>query len=440
MGGYLRKQISHIEISEQLPPFPLNPLESTRGRQALFALLYASEGAPIGFIWWALPTLLRQEGVAIEAITGLTAVLVLPWVGKFLWAPLIDLSRTPRWGLRAWIITAQALMGLTLVPLLWLDPVGHLQWWKLLLLAHGFSAATQDVAIDALAINTVPAAERGRLNGVMQAGMLAGRSLFGGGALLLTGYLGRNGMILALIAMIWSTLTLVLLVREPESANKGRAWREFLGSLAAIARRRATWIGLGFALAGAAGFEAAGALAGPYLVDRGVSTETIGWFFGMIVVGAMVAGGLLGGKLADRHGAARVVMWSIGGFTGALFLLAAVDGVAGLPQAVRLGLLGLMYGGVGVFTAASYALFMHLTEPRLGGTQFSTFMAATNGCESWSAAAGGQLAAGPGYPAAFVTLSLVSLLTLPLLFWLRRHGAGATSAENPAAEPPRGRT
>jgi MFS transporter, PAT family, beta-lactamase induction signal transducer AmpG len=70
---------------------------------------------------------------------------------------------------------------------------------------------------------------------------------------------------------------------------------------------------------------------------------------------------------------------------------------------------------VGAFTAASYALFMNLTDPRLGGTQFSTFMAATNGCESWSAAAGGRLAAGPGYPAAFVVLSGVSLAALALV-------------------------
>jgi hypothetical protein len=43
---------------------------------------------------------------------------------------------------------------------------------------------------------------------------------------------------------------------------------------------------------------------------------------------------------------------------------------------------------IGLFTAASYALFMDLTDPKLGGTQFSAFMAATNGCESWSGWAG----------------------------------------------------
>lgn len=41
-------------------------LESARGRTAVFTVLYASEGAPIGFIWWALPTLLRSADVPVS--------------------------------------------------------------------------------------------------------------------------------------------------------------------------------------------------------------------------------------------------------------------------------------------------------------------------------------------------------------------------------------
>lgn len=72
-----------------------------RARAALFTLLYLSEGGPIGFIWWALPTLLRTAGVEVPRITGLTAMLVLPWGPKFLWAPLVDGHRTPRWGFKS---------------------------------------------------------------------------------------------------------------------------------------------------------------------------------------------------------------------------------------------------------------------------------------------------------------------------------------------------
>lgn len=393
----------------------------TRAHLALFTILYAAEGAPIGFIWWALPTLLRTAEVPVEQITALTATILLPWIFKFAWAPLVDAMRGPRWGLRAWIITSQLVMGLTLLPLLWVDPATGFRTWRTLLLLHAVAAATQDVAIDALAINSVPFARRGLLNGCMQAGMLTGRSLFGGGALLVAAWIGYDWIVGLLIVWIWAALLSVVIVRVPEPAASAGI-REFAAALHRVARSRTTWFGVAFALTSAAAFEATGQLAGPYLVDRGVPTSTIGIFFGIVVVAAMLTGGLMGGRLSDRWGRLRSVGLFLGGFVTMILLLAAADraGVGG--TLALLVLLAGMYFFVGLFTAASYALFMDLTDPRLGGTQFSTYMAATNGCESWAVWAGGRLAGSAGYPAAFAVMSLASLLSLSLLpALLTRH-------------------
>lgn len=387
-------------------------------RTVLFALLYASEGAPIGFIWWALPTLLRSADVPIEQITSLTAVLLLPWVFKFLWAPLLDLLRGPRWGYRGWIISMQTVMGVSLMPLIWFDPVADFAWWRVLLLVHALSAATQDVAIDALAIGSVPADERGRLNGAMQAGMLVGRSAFGGGVLLLGTWLGRKWMVGALIAWILAALGAAALMREPEPAAR-EVSGSFIDHLAAMMRVRTTWIGLAFALVSASAFEAAGQLAGPFLVDRGVPSSTIGVFFGFFVVSAMLTGGLIGGAFADRWGRIRTAAAALIGFVSPIVMLALVDLGGGSGAVTLIALLTAMYFFVGLFTTASYALFMDLTDPRLGATQFSAFMAATNGCESWSAWSSGRMVAAQGYPAAFLAMSAVSLLGLPLLRLMR---------------------
>ena len=386
-----------------------------RSRLALFTILYAAEGAPIGFIWWALPTMMRTTGVPIEQITGLTALVLLPWVFKFLWAPVVDALRAPWWGFRAWIVTAQALMGLTLLPLVWLDPVAEFGAWRILLVLHAFSAATQDVAIDALAINSVPPSERGLLNGSMQAGMLTGRSLFGGGALLVSAWLGRDWLVILLIGWIWLALAVVLMAGAPAAAPP-RARGEFRRALSLALRRRATWLGIAFALTSAAAFEATGQLAGPFLVDRGVAVTTIGTFIGVVVVAAMLGGGLLGGAISDRRGRLRSVAAFLVGFVVLIALLAGWDSATrGAAPAVLLVLLAAMYFFVGLFTAASYALFMDLTDPRLGGTQFSTFMAATNGCEAWSTWAGGRIAGSAGYPSAFLVMCIASLLSLLVL-------------------------
>lgn len=389
----------------------------SRRLAALFALLYFSEGAPIGFIWWALPTLLRERGVAVQSITGLTSLLVLPWVFKFAWSPLVDLLRTRRFGRRAWVVGAQVLMGLSLLPLVWLDPLEHFRLWSALLVAHAFFAATQDVAIDALAINLVPPGERGLTNGSMQAGMLAGRSLFGGVALLVAASVGWMWVYAALVLCIWSTAFLLLFVREPEKVGERRSLSEFASHLGGAFRRRSTWLALAFALVSAAAFEATGALAGPYLIDRDVSSETVGIFFALPVVAAMTTGGLVGGKLSDRYGRAKTLLVFTLGFVAAIASLGFIEwnSANGASASVALTLLSVMYLFVGLFTAASYALFMDLTDPQLGGTQFSTYMAATNGCEAWSAWAGGQLVSRAGYAVAFVAMGGVSLLSLSLL-------------------------
>lgn len=401
----------------------VNLLNPARGRTALFTLLYLSEGGPIGFIWWALPTMLRTAGVEVPAITGLTAILVLPWGLKFLWAPLVDALRTPRWGFKSWIISAQLAMGATLLPLVWLDPVTHFNSWAALLLVHAFCAATQDVAIDAMAINLVPEHERGMLNGCMQAGMLVGRSAFGGGALLVASTFGRPPVMLALVACIWLSLLFLLFAKEPPQPGRVRdRIADFRLHLSRALRQRSTWFGLAFALTAAAGFEATGQLAGPFLVDRGVGEKTIGLFFGVAVVGATLVGGLIGGRMSDRMGRIRAVAVFLVGFVTMIVGLALTD--LAMPQpipGVLMGWLTGMYFFIGLFTASSYALFMDLTDVRLGGTQFSTYMSATNGCESWSAWAGGRVVGHGHYPAAFLALCAASLLSLPLLKLLTKE-------------------
>ena len=391
----------------------MNPPDRSR---LLFALLYLGEGGPIGFVWWALPTWLRLQGLPVNQITGLTGLLVLPWVFKFLWAPLVDRAGGKHRGLRVWIFTAQVLMGVTLLPLIWLDPARQYGVVGVLLIAHALAAATQDVAVDALALRLVPEAERGRLNGAMQAGMLVGRSVFGGGALVLAASLGWPIIILALVACIWTSMTAVAFLGEPEIAAVQMPASHCRGySFAAILKRPVTWIGLAFALTAGAGFEAAGILAGPMLVDRGFTQDTVGWLLGVPVVAATIFGGLLGGFFADRFGHGRTVVTGILGFSAMVLVLAGLSNARlSSPAAFAAALTGL-YLCIGVFTASSYALFMDLSRPPLAATQFSAFMSASNGCEAWAGWGGGRLVTTSGYGTAFVVMTAVSLLAIALV-------------------------
>ena len=390
-------------------------------RRILFAALYFSEGAPIGFLWWALPTRLRAAGVELSDITALLAALALPWAFKFLAAPFIDILRTPRWPLRAWIASSQLLMGLCLVPALLLDWRAEFAAIAALLLLHAVAAATQDAAVDAYALAIVAPDERGAINASMQAGVLTGRALFGGGALLLDARIGPNATIALLIGAVWASLAMLLIAGEPEPARPATSFtarrREFQSALGDVLRLRSTWLVLGFAAIGGAGFESVGLLVGPYLLDRGFSQDQIGAFLFLPTVLAMMAGAVAAGWIADRVDRRRVAGGCVALIAVVILTLAMWPGAGSW---VTFALLTAIYFLIGVLTTTSYALFMDLTDRRLGATQLSAAMSATNLCESWSGLTSGRVAAAMGYGPAFASMAIASLLALPLLWMMPR--------------------
>ncbi|GJQ20920.1 MAG: integral membrane signal transducer protein [Bacteroidia bacterium] len=384
-------------------------------RKILFASLYASEGAPIGFLWWAFPTILRSEGVPLEDITALTSLLVLPWALKFLWAPAVDLLRF-RWPLKRWILTSQFLMGITLLPLMATNPAEHMPLLVAFLLVHAIAAATQDVSIDALCIRVASRAERGSLNGWMQAGMLVSRSLLGGGSLLLVEQVGFRFIIILLVTVVWSS-SLLLMLSKPSQESAPPAsgsLQQFVGILRSAFSKRLTWLVLFFAVFSGAAFEAVGAVGGPFLVDRGFSTEQVGWFFLVPAVACMSAGALLGGTIADGRPRSSAVRCFLMFMSLCVLGLAAAD-LLGARGTILLIAVAVIYCAIGLFIASTYALYMDHTTPHLGATQFSAYMGATNACESWSGFVMGRLAGSVGYGVGFALLAGVSLLSLALL-------------------------
>ncbi|HXG00558.1 MAG TPA: MFS transporter [Bacteroidota bacterium] len=391
-----------------------------RRQRLLFAALYFTEGAPVGYIWWALPTQLRSAGVPVPEITMLSSLLVLPWGLKFLWAPLIDVLTTNRWTLRHWIISAQCLMATSLSSLFFFDYASSFSLMAAFLLLHAVAAATQDVGIDALAIRTVPSNERGRVNGWMQAGMLVGRSLFGGASLVILSLLDNAFVLAALIVAIIASATALALVPLPSGSAIAREegdarFGHFFQRLKSVLGNRTTWLGFAVALVGGAAFEGTGAVAGPFLIDRGFSHHTVGTFFSLPGVLAMIAGSLVGGFVADRLNKPAAVSVFAMYIAAVVMAIGFWDVYAEGKNDAFILMLTLLYFGIGLFTAASYAFFMEITEPRLAATQFSAYMGVTNLCESWSALLIGRLIGGFGYPVAFISMSLISLSVLPAL-------------------------
>jgi len=384
------------------------------GRRWLFGILYLSEGAPIGFIWWALPAILTDRGLDLVAVTKLASLLTIPWVCKFLIGPLIDAGCRRGQSLRSWITICQLCMGFALLPLSFLDWSSQYSLLASLLFVHACFAATQDVAIDTLAIRSVPADELGKINGWMQAGMLGGRALVAAGAVMLAAA-GRDSLIiLLLVALIWIPLLMLQVANPQEEGGSDGSVRQafslsvlFGGSMLA---------GIWIALMAGAGFEFFTVTAGPLLQTLGGSAEHTTALFGIAAPAGLTLGALAGGNIAAAIGPRAAtavgifaVGCAVGGFTAMQF------GEIDLQPYAWLAVLAIIYAASGLLICASYTLLMRMSRGDYAATRFSLFMSVTNGCEAWAAFAGGLMAGTLGQPIAMLLLVAASMLALPAL-------------------------
>jgi MFS family permease len=369
---------------------------------------------------------MRASELPLDRITWLLALLIVPWTFKFLWAPLVDAFRGPRWNLRHWVVATQCVMIVSLIPLLWLDLVNDFETVSHWLLLHAFAASTQDVAIDALCIQSSQPDERASLNGWMQCGMLSGRALMGGGSLILEAWIGFRAVVGTLMFVIGMSLILVWTAREPHEqyaqSHRESAIRrvlELFRRLIGSSRAPIVWAGLVFALLAPAAFKSLEAVIGPFLIDRGYDEINVGSFTATFMIGAMIVGSLLAGSLAERFLMRRFLVGTLLINLTAIGVLAIFDWMTdGNGGSVLLAILTIVALSIGMLTVAMYAWLMNLTDRALAATQFTLFMAATNASEAWSTTLFGQLQVRFGYPASMAILCMISafVLVVPLRF------------------------
>src|SRR6185369_1692959 len=162
-------------------------LRTKWGRMTAFFFLYMTEGIPLGFTATAIATEMRRQGLSPAQVGAFVGSLYLPWAFKWVFGPFVDVLSTDRLGRRRmWIVFAQAMMVLTLMTALPVHFSTQLQLFTILILIHNAFGATQDVAIDALAVSVLKEEERGLANGLMFAGAYVGQAIGGSGVLFLT--------------------------------------------------------------------------------------------------------------------------------------------------------------------------------------------------------------------------------------------------------------
>ncbi|RZD49075.1 MAG: hypothetical protein CXT65_06385, partial [Methanobacteriota archaeon] len=190
--------------------------ENKSSRTITLCILYVAQGLPSGFANVAFVAFLVINGITPTQVALLFATVYLPWTFKFIWGPVIDMVRFPRYGVRRpWILFAETGMILSLATLLFIpDLVASIQLVTIILFVHNLFASFQDVSVDALAVDILQPDEVATVNGLMFAAKRGG-IIFGGAVLgLMVVPFGIKSAIMIQIPLLILIMMVPLFLRE----------------------------------------------------------------------------------------------------------------------------------------------------------------------------------------------------------------------------------
>jgi PAT family beta-lactamase induction signal transducer AmpG len=206
------------------PPHAPSWLDATlvyaRPRMLSMLALGFSSGLPFMLIYNTLSAWLRQSGIERATISTLSLV-GLAYSAKFLWSPIVDRVRLPLIGRvlgqrRSWMLLAQICVAAALLTISISEPAGDLRRLVIVTFALAFSAATQDIAIDAWRIETATLTEQGPMAAAYQFGYRLAILVSTGGALWIAADKGWHQSYATMAALLGVGIATTLLVREPE--------------------------------------------------------------------------------------------------------------------------------------------------------------------------------------------------------------------------------
>lgn len=414
-------------------------------RSLLMLALGFSSGLPFLLTGNTFGYWLRDEGIT------LTAIGFLSWVGivyslKFLWAPIVDRVRAPLFGRlghrRGWMALAQIVVGIGLVGMAVVGTQHGLIAAAVLAFLVAFASATQDIAVDALRIESARSSEElGLLSAQFQLGYRV--ALIAADALILIVAAGFGWPISYTLFGILMGVGLIATFLAPEPARAERA----------IEERAPLWNARGFFDAVIGPFVeffrthgvmailmlvaislyrlpdfVMGPMANPFYHDIGLSKEMVGGVRGSVGLIASFAGIAAGGFFVLRFGLLRALI--VGGVLQAL----AIALYATLAKEnVDLELFAAVMAGDNFsISFAGVALVSYLSSlTSLGYT--ATQYALLTSCYAWigkvSKGFSGQIVDGlaqthghlGAYAIFFVGAGIVGIPAIALFAWINHH-------------------
>ncbi|NYH44729.1 putative MFS family arabinose efflux permease [Micromonospora jinlongensis] len=411
-----------------------------KGRLGTLTALYVTQYLGVGFITVGLTAILRDGGTSLDTL-ALLQIVGLIWPIKFLWAPILDRYGSRHRGhYRSWLLVLQTALVLALLALLpFTDPADALGPIVAICAAYVFFSATQDIAVDAVAVRMLAESSRGTGNGIQVAASYLGNLLGGGACVLVYDQFGWAAAIGLLAAMTAVGLLVVWRFREPPRTDRvDRVGTAYRALLSVFGQPGCRWWTFGVVPLVYVGAGMAYALVTPALVDAGWSLGRIGVVTGVVTSVPAIVAGLVAGLGIGRFGRGGVLV--VGGVAltvSTLLLLPLMNGRA--PLGGTVAALCCFMVAYTIANVVLYTVNMDYSRPDTGGTDFTVLSSFGLVCSFVAASIGLAAADGVGYPP--VAIAAIVLVAAGVVLGLahqrrfpRRPGPVGSTAAHPTVD------
>lgn len=338
-----------------------------------------SSGLPLALTGSTLQAWFTQTGVNLFAI-GALSLLGLPYVWKFLWAPVLDRYIPPVLGRRrGWVCMTQVGLCIMLLILAQMNPSVGTTTIGLVALFIAFLSASQDIAIDAYRTDVLHPSERGIGAAVFTFGYRVAMLLSGGLALVMADYIGWQLTYQIMAGLIG--FSIIVTVTAPDVAQKVAPPRSFFAAIVEpfvdlLTRDKMVLILL-FVTFYKLGDALALSLMSNFLL-RGLhfSLTDVGLAFKTGGLIATLLGVFIGGVFLIRLNLFQALLWFgiLQAFSNLMFVVLAIVGKSYFMMAASIFIEQFCSG---MSTAAFVAFLMSLCDARFTATQYACLSALT---------------------------------------------------------------
>ena len=402
--------------------------------------------AALGFcsgLPWALsgPTLrlwMASDHVGLGLI-GLTANIGVPYLLKFVWAPLFDEVKPLFLGRRrGWLIMVQLVLAVAILAEACSDPAADV--WPVLMLGGlvAFCSASQDIIIDAWRIESFAPNLQGAALGCEVWGYRVAMLVSGSGVTLLSVYAGWHVAVGLMAFLILLGPVLVLFLAEPAVARetvpaglRARFTQAVAEPLTEFLSRHGAVVILAFILLFRLGGALGDPMLSPFYLALGFHRQAIALANGPVILVFGLAGTALGALLVARIGVGRALLLTALLQMAALCLYPVLGLYPHLPHI--LVIISAVEAFTATFSDTAFLSYMSgLCAPEHTATQYALFSSAAPLALHTVAGSSGFLAARIGFEPFFFTAAAAALPGfLLLLVILRFYPPAARRAGNP---------